>query len=108
MAWLCYATGHDEGMTGQSPHAEMYAIVVIIVLINYPDENYAVVDGTAEEELEVEFFFEEVGAALGIAKIFGDIAACFDLESDRAALERGVETKDALAVGVVEPLGDAH
>lgn len=43
-----------------------------------------------EEELEVEFSFEEVGAALGVAEIFGDVTASFDLKSDGTALEGGV------------------
>jgi len=58
--------------------------------------------------LEVEFFFEEVGTAFGIAEILGDITAGFDLEGDGAALESGMEAEDALAVGVVEAFGDAN
>lgn len=56
----------------------------------------------------MEFPFEEVGAALGVAEIFGDVTASFDLKSDGAALERGLEGEDALAVGVVEAFGDAN
>jgi hypothetical protein len=58
--------------------------------------------------LEVEFFFEEVGAAFGITEIFGDIATCLDLEGDRTALESGAEAEDALAVRMVEPFRDAN
>ena len=35
----------------------------------------------------VEFFFEEVGTALGVANIFGGIAARAQLERDGTALE---------------------
>ena len=42
----------------------------------------------AEEEAEVEFFFEEISAALGIAQIFGYVATGFDMEGDATPLER--------------------
>ena len=61
----------------------------------------------AEEELEVEFFFEEVGAAFGVANIFGDVATRLDLESDRTALKGGAQAEDALAVRMVEAFCDA-
>lgn len=62
----------------------------------------------AEVEFDVEFAFEEIGAAFGIAKIFGDIAASVDFERNSAALEGGAHGLDALAMGVVESLGDAY
>ena len=43
--------------------------------------------GAAEIDLDVEFSFKEVGAALGVAQVFGGIAAGVDLQSDAAALE---------------------
>lgn len=55
----------------------------------------------------MEFFFEEVGAALGIAKIFGGIAASLDLEGDGTPLKGGVEIEDALAMRMVQAFGDA-
>ena len=61
----------------------------------------------AEVESDVEFFFEEIGAALGVAKIFGDIAASLDFERDGAALEGSAHGLDALAMGMVEALGNA-
>jgi hypothetical protein len=61
----------------------------------------------AEVEFDVEFFFKEVGAAFGIAKIFGDIAASVDFERDSATLEGSAHGLDALAMGMVEALGDA-
>lgn len=61
----------------------------------------------AEVEFDVEFAFEEIGAALGVAKIFGDIAASVDFEADGATLEGCAHGMDALAMRVVEPLGDA-
>lgn len=42
----------------------------------------------AEEKLHVKLFFEERGTAFGIAKVFGCIAAGFDLKRNCAALER--------------------
>ena len=63
--------------------------------------------GAAEEELEVEFFFEEIGGALSVAKVFGDIAAGVDLDGDTAALEGSAEAFDALAVRMIETFGDA-
>lgn len=62
----------------------------------------------AEVEFYVEFAFEEVGAALGIAKIFGNIATSVDFERDSAALEGGAHGLDTLAMRVVESLGDAN
>ena len=62
----------------------------------------------AEEETHVKFFFEEIGAAIGVAQILGGISPGFNLETDGAALERGLNTSDALAVGVVEAFGDAQ
>ncbi len=64
--------------------------------------------GLAEIEADVEFFFEEVGAAGGVAEVFGGVTAGFDLEADCAALEGGVDVGDALAMGVVESFGDAE
>ena len=61
----------------------------------------------AEVEFDVEFFFEEIGAALGVAKIFGDIAASLDFERDSAALEGSAHGLDALAVRMVKALGNA-
>jgi hypothetical protein len=43
--------------------------------------------GLAEVEADVEFFFEEVGAAGGVAQVFGGVAAGFYLEADGAALK---------------------
>lgn len=43
--------------------------------------------GLAEIEFYVEFFFEEIGAAFGVAQIFGDIASSFYLNGDGIALE---------------------
>jgi hypothetical protein len=64
--------------------------------------------GRAEVELYVEFTFEEIGAALGIAKIFGDIATSIDFERDSATLEGSAHGLDALAMRVVESLSDAN
>jgi len=61
-----------------------------------------------EEELEVELFFEEVGAALGIPQIFGNVATGFDLEGDATFLEGSAHIEDALAMRMVEPFGDAE
>jgi hypothetical protein len=64
--------------------------------------------GGAEVEVGVEFAFEEVGAALGVADVFGGVAAGAELDGDGTALERGAEVLDALAVGVIEAFGDAE
>jgi len=60
----------------------------------------------AEIQSYVEFAFEQVGAALGVAEIFGDIATSFDFERDRAALKGSAHGLDALAMRVIEPLGN--
>ena len=68
---------------------------------------WSVQAGAAEVEVDVEFFFEEVGAALGIAKVFGDIAASLHLKSDGAALKSGVQIENPLEMGMIEAFGDA-
>jgi hypothetical protein len=55
----------------------------------------------------VEFFFEEVGTALGVEEIFGNIATRANFQGDSAALEGGAHGLDALAMGVIESLGNA-
>src|SRR5208337_966765 len=64
--------------------------------------------GAAEIDLDVEFLFKEVGAALRVAQVFGGIAAGVDLQSDAAALERRANIFHALAMRVVQPFGDAQ
>jgi len=64
--------------------------------------------GGAEVEVGVEFAFEEGGAALGVADVFGDVAADTELDGYGAALEGGAEVLNALAVGVIEAFGDAE
>jgi hypothetical protein len=64
--------------------------------------------GGAEVEVGVEFAFEEVGAAFGVADVFGGVATGAELDGYGAALERGAEVLDALAVGMIEALGDAE
>jgi hypothetical protein len=61
----------------------------------------------AEVESYVEFAFEEVGAAFGVAKIFGNIATSFDFERNRTALEGGAHGLDALVMRMVESFGNA-
>src|SRR5580693_5454416 len=63
--------------------------------------------GGAEVEMSVEFALEEGGAALGVADVFGGVATDAELDGDGAALERGVQILDALAVGVIEAFGEA-
>jgi hypothetical protein len=43
--------------------------------------------GPPEVDLEVEFFFKQVGAAFGVANIFGDVAASVDFERDGIPLK---------------------
>lgn len=62
----------------------------------------------AEVEFDVKLSLKEVGAAFGIAKIFGDIAASVDFEGDGTALEGSAHGLDALAMRVVEALGNAN
>ena len=64
--------------------------------------------GGAEVEVGVEFAFEEGGAAFGVADIFGGVAAGAELDGYGTALEGGLEILDALAVRVIEALGDAE
>jgi hypothetical protein len=64
--------------------------------------------GGAEVEVGVEFAFEEGGAALGVTNVFGGVAAGAELDGYGAALERGAEILDALAMGVIEAFGDAE
>ena len=56
----------------------------------------------------VELLFEEVGAAFRIADIFGGVATGVELQGYRAALKRGFEFLDALAVRMIEALGNAQ
>jgi len=56
----------------------------------------------------VEFFFEEISAALGIAQIFGYVATGFDMEGDATPLKRSAHIQDALAMGMIESLGNAQ
>jgi hypothetical protein len=63
--------------------------------------------GGAEVEVSVEFAFEEGGAAFGVADVFGGVTSDAELDGDGAALERGAEILDALAVRVIETFGDA-
>src|SRR5580692_8287921 len=64
--------------------------------------------GGAEVEVSVEFALEEGGAALGVADVFGGVATDAELDGYGAALERGAEILNALAVGVIEAFGDAE
>ena len=64
--------------------------------------------GGAEVEVGVEFAFEESGAALGVADVFGGVAADAKLDGYGAALEGGAEILDALTMGVVEAFGDTE
>jgi len=58
--------------------------------------------------MDVEFPFEEGGAALGVAEVFRGIAACLDVKGDSAALEGSADAEDALAMGVVEAFSDTN
>ncbi len=60
-----------------------------------------------EVEFDVEFFFEEVRTAFGIAEVFGDVAAGVDFKSDGATLEGSAHALDALAMRVIETFGNA-
>jgi len=41
----------------------------------------------AEVQLDVEFLFEEIGTALGVAQVFGGVTVRFDLKGDGTAVE---------------------
>jgi len=56
----------------------------------------------------VELLFEEVGAAFRIADVFGGVAASVQLQGYGAALKRSLEVLNALAVGMIETLGNAQ
>lgn len=56
----------------------------------------------------MEFLFEEAGAALRIAQIFGYVAAGFDVKGDAAALKGSAHIQNALAMGMIEPFGNAE
>jgi len=56
----------------------------------------------------VKFLFEEIGAAVSVAQVLGGITAGFDLEADGAALERSLNSGDALAMRVIKTFGDAQ
>ena len=64
--------------------------------------------GPAEIDLNVEFLFKEVGAALRVAQVFRGVAAGVNLQRDAAALERRANILNALAMRVVQPFGDAQ
>lgn len=64
--------------------------------------------GRAEVEVGVELFLEEAATALGVVNIFGGIAADFELNGYGAALERGFQVFDTLAMRMVEAFGDTQ
>jgi len=61
-----------------------------------------------EMQTYVKFFLEKLGAAFGIAQIFGSITVRFYLHAHRALLEGDSESSDALPVSMVQALGDAE
>lgn len=61
-----------------------------------------------EKHAHVKFFFEELGAAIGVAEIFGGVTAGADLDADGAALEGSVDVGDPLSMRVVERFRDAN
>ena len=63
--------------------------------------------GLAKIKLEMEFLFEEIGAALSVADVFGDVSAGGDFDGNRITLERCSELLDALAMRVIESLSNA-
>ena len=64
--------------------------------------------GTMEENSDVKFLFEKIGTALGIPEVLGDITAGYHLKSDRTPLKGSVQAENALAMGVVQSLGNAN
>src|SRR6266481_4815821 len=64
--------------------------------------------GLPEKRPHVEFFFKKFGAAICIAQIFRCVAARADLHAYRAALKRGVDAGDALAMRMIERFRDAQ
>jgi hypothetical protein len=69
---------------------------------------WLILRGATEEELDVEFFFEKVGAAFGITQIFGYVAASVDLDGNAGTLERSAQAENALAMRMIEAFGDAN
>lgn len=61
-----------------------------------------------EVEFDVEFLLKQVGAALRVAEIFRDVAASFDFQRDRVTLEGSAHVLDALAMRVIEALGNTY
>ena len=51
-----------------------------------------------EVQFDVKFLLKQVGAALGIAEIFGDIAARFDFQGHGATLEGSAHVLYTLAM----------
>src|SRR5450432_1310387 len=64
--------------------------------------------GLAEIKFYVELFFEEFGAALGVAKVFGYVVTGIYFYGNGVFLKRRMEAMDALAVGVIQTFGDAN
>src|SRR6266481_6761462 len=64
--------------------------------------------GLPEKRPHVEFFFKKLGAAICIAQVFRCVAARADLHAYRAALKRGVDAGDALAMRMIERFRDAQ
>ena len=56
----------------------------------------------------MKLLFKEVRAAFGVADVFGGVATGVELHGYRAALKRGFEFLDALAVRMIEALGNAQ
>jgi hypothetical protein len=56
----------------------------------------------------VKFVLEKFGAAIGIANVFGSIAARNKLQSHGAALKFCLNFRDALAVRMIESFRDSQ
>ena len=56
----------------------------------------------------MKFVLKEFSAASRVANIFGGVAVRPEMEADGAALKFRTEMRDALAVRMIEALGDAH
>ena len=64
--------------------------------------------GLAEIEPDVKFLLKEFGTAVSVDQIFGRVAMGGNAKAYRAALKRGAQISDPLAMRMIERFGNAQ
>src|SRR5262245_15721011 len=60
-----------------------------------------------EVEFGMKFLFEKLRATARVADVFAGLATCLQVQTYCSSLKRGSNRADALAVGMIQSLGDA-